>query len=459
MPRGRKPKDTIQANSFKTWLGKKFKNRGFKTKTREESFEEVLKIFYGPNWKDKSDVLEAKRKDFKKLREAINPLKEGDKKQILDYVEAKCDKEGNISARRFANILIDITIWYSDEERKKAQAQVDKHSIPPSDVLPEEDVSTYIAKARHLYNKIKGRIKKALSPKEIVQKLKSPTTLGTGLSYGVGIGSWFLYRLGFGTTFPVVLGPVPLKHVDEIEVARSGKILKFRATGSVFLAGQPGAKDSIIVRGVLSKWEVYELLWLWTLFVFGQSKAQVFDDKMFGGFKTSSLTRMGGIGNIDFSKIRKLTDVTKIEESLANKTYEYHATFPIVTRHFIIPNCYIETFSFEEKLPLKDTLQYTILLRTYEHHDSFSFYQDMDDEDKLTGTAYYGLNPNKTSMQGTIEFVTNILWRTLGATGMWVENNEWKLGDAKSPRKLDTYYNIGFESIASALLMGVSGIT
>jgi len=457
MPRGRKQEDTIQANSFKTWLSKRYKNRGFKTNTREEAFEEVLKIFYGPNWKNKSNVLEAKRKDFKKLREAINPLKREDNKRILDYVEEKCDKEGNISTRRFANILIDITIWYSDEQRKKAQAEVDKHSIPLSDVLPDEDTSGYIAKARSLYNKIKGRIKKGISPKEVIQSLqRNPIALGTGLSYGIGIASWFLYRGGFGTTFPVVLGPVPLKHVDEIEVARSGKILKFRATGSVFLAGQKGAKDSIIVTGVLSKWEVYELLCLWILFVFGQSKVQAFNDKMFGGFKTSSLIPMG---KIDFTKIRKLTDVSKVEESLSNKTYEYHATFPIVTRHFIIPNCYIETFSFEEKLPLKDTLQYTILLRTHEHHDSFSFYQEMDSDDKLTGTAYYGLNPNKTSMQGTLEFATNIIWRALGASGMWVENNEWKLGDAKSSGKLDTYYNVGFESIASALLMGVSGIT
>jgi len=458
MPRGRKPKDTIQANSFKTWFRKNFENRYFKVRTWEEADEGLKESFYGKTYTKKSGVLKARQEIFKKFRDAVNPLKREDKKKILDTVQSIADKEGNISALRFANILIDITIWYTEQQRAAAQTAVDDHSIPLTEDVEEEDGSTFLNKLHNLYNTIRAKAEKALSPKEIVQSLqRNPIALGTGLSYGIGVASWFLYRGGFGTTFPVILGPVPLKHIDEIEVARSGKILKFRATGSVFLAGQPGAKDSIIIRGVLSKWEIYELLWLWTLFVFGQSKVQAFNDKMFGGFKTSSLTYMDKLG--DFSKIRKLSDVSKIEEDLVDKTYEYHATFPIVTRHFIIPNCYIETFSFEEKLPLKDTLQYTILLRTYEHHDSFSLYQNMDEDNKLTGTGYYGLNPNKTSLQSTLEFGTNILWRSLGASGMWVENNEWKLGDARSPGKLDTYYNVGYESIASALLMGVSGIT
>jgi len=457
MPRGRKTKNTIQANSFTTWFRKGFENRYFKTRTWEEAKEGLKESFYGKAYTKKGGVLQARQEIFKKFRDAVNPLKREDKKEILDTVESICNKEGNVSALRFANVLIDITVWYTDQQRKAAQAEVDEHSIPLTEDVAEEDGSVWLNKLHNLFNKIRATAKKAVSPKEIIKTLqRNPIALGTGLSYGIGIASWFLYRGGFGTTFPVILGPVPLKHIDEIEVARSGKILKFRATGSVFLAGQPGAKDSIIIRGVLSKWEIYELLWLWTLFVFGQSKVQAFNDSMFGGFKTSSLVNMG---DVDFSKIRKLTDVTKIEDDLSNKTYEYHATFPIVTRHFIIPNCYIETFSFEEKLPLKDTLQFTILLRTYEHHDSLSLYQDMDEDNKLTGTGYIGLNPNKTSMQGTIEFATNILWRTLGASGMWVENNEWKLGDARSPGKLDTYYNVGYESIASALLMGVTGLT
>lgn len=457
MARGRKSKDTIQANSFKTWFRKNFENRYFKTRTWEEAEEGLKESFYGKAYSKKGGVLKARQQIFKKFREAVNPLKREDKKKILDTVESICNKEGNVTALRFANVLIDISVWYTEQQRAEAQEKVDEHSVPLTEGALEEDGSTFVNKLHNLYNTIRAKAKKALSPQDIVQNLqRNPIALGTGLGYGIGVASWFLYRAGFGTTFPVVLGPVPLKHVDEIEVARSGKILKFRATGSVFLAGQPGAKDSIIIRGILSKWEIYELLWLWTLFVFGQSKVQAFNANMFGGFKTSSLVNMG---DIDFSKIRKLTDVSKIEEDLSDKTYEYHATFPIVTRHFIIPNCYIETFSFEEKLPLKDTLQYTILLRTYEHHDTFALYQNMDENNKLTGTGYIGLNPNKTSMQGTIEFATNILWRTLGASGIWVENNEWKLGDARSPGELDTYYNVGYESIASALLMGVSGLT
>lgn len=455
MARGAKRKDTIQANSFQTFFNKAFKNRWFTSLTKKEALQGLNENFYGKTFKKDSNVLKVKQEIFKKFRESITDLKEAEKAIIIARVDAylKSDKNEDLTPHYFANVLINITEIYTAQQRAAAQKEVDDNAIPLSPTLPDVDSSTFVSRLHNTFKSIYSRVEKSISPTELLQKLQSPTTLGLSLSYAVGISSWFIWRGLAKTTFPVIMGPAALKHVDEIEVARSGQILKFRATGSIFLAKQRGGKDSIIVRGVLSKWEILELLTLWSIFEFGKSRVQEFKNEMFGGFNTASLNPMG---DLDFTKIRKLTDITKIEEDLSNKTYMYHNVFPIVTRHFIIPNCYIETFSFEHKLPLRDTLQYSILLRTYEHHDSFSLYQNMEDG-KLAGTAYLGLEPNKTSMRGTLEFMTNIIWRFLGASGWWVGDQEWKLGDAKKSGELDTYYNVGFESIASAMIMSISG--
>jgi len=95
---------------------------------------------------------------------------------------------------------------------------------------------------------------------------------------------------------------------------------------------------------------------LWFLFLYGQSKFREIDSLSLIEFETGT--------NI-LSEIRKMNDLLMTDSSLQKPSYEFHQTFPFVNRHFIIPNCYIETISIENKLPVKDVLYYSILLRTY----------------------------------------------------------------------------------------------
>ena len=238
---------------------------------------------------------------------------------------------------------------------------------------------------------------------------------------------------------PVLLGPCPLKHVDYIEVARSGKILKFRATGSVFLAAQEGGADAIKIEGTLYKAEFVIMFLLWALFIYGQSK---FKDM-------ENLVNPSGIKNI--FEIRKLNDLIMTDSKLEKPSYEYHQTFPFVNRHFIIPNCYIETISIEDKLPVKDLLKYSILLRTYEKPTEVSF---MENE---KGKRLYGIS-NKTKMSKICEYSLNAAWRIFNASGWLLDEQEWKIGSATEEGVLDTYYDVDLSSLATISYLNLMGI-
>ncbi len=240
---------------------------------------------------------------------------------------------------------------------------------------------------------------------------------------------------------PVLLGPCPLKHADYIEIARSGKILKFRATGSVFLASQEGGVDAIKIEGTLYKAEFAVMFILWGLFLYGQSKFR--DMKTIPGFD------LGGVTSP--TTIRKLNDLITTNTDLERPTYEFHQTFPFVNKHFIIPNCYIETILVEDKLPLKDVLKYTILLRTYEKPTEVTWL-----EDKKSGSRISGFK-NKTTMAKICEYSLNAGWRMLNYSGWLIDDQEWKIGSAMDEGVTDTYYDVDWTSVASVVYLNMVG--
>jgi len=238
---------------------------------------------------------------------------------------------------------------------------------------------------------------------------------------------------------PILLGPVPLKHVDYVEIARSGKILKFRATGTVFLAKQEGGADAIKIEGTMYKIEFLLLFLLWGLFIYGQSKFKEMD-------ALPSLTSAQSI-----FEVRKLNDLIMTDTSLQKPSYEFHQTFPFVSRHFIIPHCYIETISIEDKLPLKDVLKYTILLRTYDKP------QEVSSSAGKGGKVLYGLR-NKTKSAKVVEASLNAGWRTLNATGWLLNEHEWKIGSANKSGVLDTYYDVDWSTYATVTYLSLMGV-
>jgi len=239
---------------------------------------------------------------------------------------------------------------------------------------------------------------------------------------------------------PLLLGPVPLKHVDYVEIARSGKILKFRATGSVFLAKQEGGADAIKIEGTMYKAEFLVMFLLWGLFIYGQSKFRDIAD-------LPGLTEAQNV-----FEVRKLNDLIMTDSTLEKPSYEFHQTFPFVSRHFIIPNCFIETISIEDKLPLKDVLKYSILLRTYDKPKQVSWIE------KEKGKKLYGIK-NKSTSAKICEASLNATWRMLNASGWLIDETEWKIGSAMNEGVLDTYYDVDWSTIASVTYLNLMGAT
>lgn len=381
-------------------------------------------------------------------------------RKIVAQLKAKV--EGSITAHFFCSCLLRISANYA-KARTRAQTRHNKEAITSTGKkglgLTGTQVETWI---KHAVAKDKEKTlagKENEPPLNILQKIariQTPVALGQGLSYLIGAGHWFLRRGLTATSFPVIMGPVAIKNADEIELARSGKVLKFRATGSIFLASQKGGTtDAIIVRGIISKWDITTFLAIWSLYSYGQGRVREFQtgedpNKWYG----SVIKQYEAGQEPDLSKMKKLHDTQAIDETMQKSAYEYHRTFAVVTRHFIIPNCYIETFSFEEKLPFKDVVQFSIMLRTFEKHNTYDMLKEADDR----GRTLVGHSKRICSAQRVLEYAINTFWRIMGASGMWVDENEWKIGDARQAGKLDTYYNIGIESIASAMMMGVMGV-
>ena len=283
-----------------------------------------------------------------------------------------------------------------------------------------------------------NKFKKVSDLRDRVQKYASLGALST-IPYIVT--SFIGARKLFGK-IPLILGPVPIKYADYVEVARSGKVLKFRATGSVFLANQPGGEDAIKIEGTLYKAEAYIfMLALWALFLYGQSK-----------FKDLE-SLVAGQGNItDINKLRKMNDLLMTDSSLQKPSYEYHRTFPFVSKYFIIPNCFIETIVLENKLPVKDVIRYSILLRTYtKPMEAVEFVKNAEKDVSIFG---YG---KQTLMSQVCKYSLSTTWRMLQSSGWLFDEMEWRIGSASKTGVMDTYYDIDPIAIASVAYLNLMG--
>lgn len=310
------------------------------------------------------------------------------------------------------------------------------HSIKPS------RLGKLLSDIKNLGNTIKqakedGKFKKISDLKDKVQEFAG---LGVLSSIPYIATSFIGARKLFGK-IPLILGPVPLKYADYVEVARSGKILKFRASGSVFLATQPGGEDAIKIEGSLYKTEAFIFFpMLWSLFLYGQGKFKSLEELV------------SGQGDITVTKLRKMNDLVMTNSSLERPSYEYHRTFPFVSKHFIIPNCYIETIVLENKLPVKDVIRYSILLRTYEKPtEAVRFVRNSE---KNISNFGFG-KKSRTSL--ICKYSLTTFWRILQSSGWLFDEMEWRIGSASKSGVLDTYYDIDASAIASVAYLNLMG--
>lgn len=408
-------------------------------------------------------------KEYETLVNAHTKLSSADAKTFLDKIKEAIkgiDRNDSVTLNRLWDTVLEAS-RYTEFNRivsNNIQALILKaDKVEQAEQVVEEFLHPTPGPKLSLMERIVQAYQNAKKSKLVqgpVRAMKTILDLG-GASYTAGMSAftlWNTLRQGasFGAdhlmmkqqTIPAVVGLVPIPHVKEIEVARSGKILKFRATGSVFLANQEGGLDAIRIEGYFYRVEISWILILWMLFLYGRSEQREIDNDMLT--KIIDPISIGGI-----AKMRKIMDVTKFNSNESKPSYEFHHTFPIVTRHIIIPNCYIETLSFEERvINGKDTINYSILLRTYTKVKSWDIFEK---QGKDGTTSYIGPHlSNMTNMGRMLEPVINMIWRGINASGIIIKEREWKL-EGETDQGLDVTYDISAEAIAMTTIFSIAG--
>jgi len=315
--------------------------------------------------------------------------------------------------------------------------------IPISDPLPPHSTSedeTLLTRVVNNYRNLRDQ-GKILTNREFFIEI------GTYFGAGADFLGWNAIAQASGEfpyTFGCAIGGYPLAHVQEIEIARSGKVLKFRATGSIFLANQEGSLDAVVIECLILPNElVFTLMSLWRLFLYG--KGEVKEIKNLPVPLDTTIAELRG----------KVSELTAYDPNLQKPSYEFHRTFPFVSRHVIIPNIFIETFSFEDRIvDGKDVIRCSILCRTYRRPKVFRNYATTD-----KATDFFGANPTTDSKAYAIlDLMINTAWRLRDNLGIAIDERSWKTG-VDPANQDDVYYNIEAQDIAQSFSLGVWGIT
>ncbi len=324
-------------------------------------------------------------------------------------------------------------------------------SATPSTVPSDEAsvkkslIKTIISKFKTIKDYLKN-----LNPTDIIKEMAKYTTAISlfELYNKIGLPTTVLRNTGLGDNLmisdiktPCVLSVIPLVHVREIEVARSGKILKFRATGSVFLANQEGGLDAVRIKSYLYRDEIIWLIAYWYLFSYGQSQ-------------TKEITTPADVPFLDADgriNLRKLNDIVSYNSKTSKPSYEFHRTFPFITKNIIIPNVYIETASFEAKVENGlDCVECDFLLRTYRKPTGFEIY-------RTKNFGFAGLKREDLKFYKVIEAGTNLAWRMANAEGFVSNEKSWRISSETAGRD-DVYYDIDPKELIAYSALSLFGV-
>ena len=164
-----------------------------------------------------------------------------------------------------------------------------------------------------------------------------------------------------------VLAGIPLGTVQELSMALSDRILKYRAVGGVFLAHQDGGNESL--RIVCKAWGLGRYLFLTMLdFVFMYGSAKILD--LFSGSPFGDdpyhvkATDFIDKKDLDLQKRNPWAIFDSFNKDEGRE--EYHSTFPIVTKNRIYSSMYLETYDIVESVNTgMNMLTITLFLRKY----------------------------------------------------------------------------------------------
>jgi len=154
----------------------------------------------------------------------------------------------------------------------------------------------------------------------------------------------------------IVLGLIPFWGITAVETASSQNILKYRAVGGQYLAHQHGGNISLRIDMILKGPTVpLQLGLLDVLFSFGKTRNKVNGGILYQPFFKGNLTAdtltgqnlssaQEGLQLIDPTDTDNAFSVAKDDFSWI--TSDYHNTFAIVTRDFVMTGMYVESFIY-----------------------------------------------------------------------------------------------------------------
>jgi len=191
----------------------------------------------------------------------------------------------------------------------------------------------------------------------------------TNMVTNLSLISYILGRYYFGNSKRIkpaaVLAGIPLGTVEELSHALSDRIVKYRATGGVFLAHQDGGNESLrIICKAWGKDRYFFLILLDFLFRYGRGK-------ILDLFKNIKSNPLGGIYNWNKTNLTELAQIANPwklfdAENADEGREEYHLTFPIVTKNRIFSSMYLETYDIVESVNTgMNVLTITLFLRKY----------------------------------------------------------------------------------------------
>jgi len=246
--------------------------------------------------------------------------------------------------------------------------QVDGLSVEDS-----EAILISLMSALSLYNvwlfgtNLKKKLTGELSPTDKLKQIRTTNIISNVSIIATTLSRYYLLNKKRIKPAAVLAG-IPLGTVEELSSALSDRVLKYRATGGIFLAHQDGGNESL--RIICKAWGIdryWFLVLLDFIFLYGQSKAL----DMFANIEANPFKIAGGG---EFLSKQDLKETAKIvnpwtnfkRENTDEGREEYHMTFPIVTKNRVFSSMYLETYDIVESVNTgMNMLTVTLFLRKY----------------------------------------------------------------------------------------------
>ncbi len=183
----------------------------------------------------------------------------------------------------------------------------------------------------------------------------------------------------------VVMAGIPMPSIQEISHAMSDKLLKYRATGGIFLAHQPGGEQTLrLVGKAFGRNRFLFLSMLDFLFIYGSAKVVDLFAKAptVAPWGTPGLGKKAQLEGVLQPQVDPWKEI--LGSNMDDGREEQHLTFPVITTSATHTNMYIETYEFTESIENgMNCVTYTIFLRKYVPTYPYKYQFTIDENNRV----------------------------------------------------------------------------